>query len=195
MPQAADRVPLLMLAVDRDSSAPMHRQVFDQIRARSWMAALPPDTGCPRPARWRTSWKCPETPCSRLMINSLPRDTPKARPGPGPASPTCCRKMFWRRAPRLYRVQTCRRRAGCRGRVHVWPPCRHQPVACPADPVRFGRDCPRSTGFLGTIGRGSSPSSGAVHPGTWYRMERSAATCRCGLRLRNICAPCVVLNV
>ena len=32
MPQAADRVPLLMLAVDRDSSAPMHRQVFDQIR-------------------------------------------------------------------------------------------------------------------------------------------------------------------
>lgn len=32
MPQAADRAPLLMIAVDRTTSTPMHRQVFDQIR-------------------------------------------------------------------------------------------------------------------------------------------------------------------
>lgn len=32
MPQAADRAPLLMIAVDRAAQTPMHRQVFDQIR-------------------------------------------------------------------------------------------------------------------------------------------------------------------
>jgi len=32
MPQVSDHAPLLMIAVDRDSDAPMHRQVFDQIR-------------------------------------------------------------------------------------------------------------------------------------------------------------------
>lgn len=32
MPQIPDRAPLLMIAVDRPSDVPMHRQVFDQIR-------------------------------------------------------------------------------------------------------------------------------------------------------------------
>lgn len=32
MPQAADRAPLLMVSVDRQSSVPMHRQIYDQIR-------------------------------------------------------------------------------------------------------------------------------------------------------------------
>ncbi|MBO6949465.1 MAG: PLP-dependent aminotransferase family protein [Rhodospirillales bacterium] len=32
MPQVSDHAPLLMVAVDRDNDAPMHRQVYDQIR-------------------------------------------------------------------------------------------------------------------------------------------------------------------
>lgn len=32
MPQVSDHAPLLMIAVDRDSAVPMHRQVYDQIR-------------------------------------------------------------------------------------------------------------------------------------------------------------------
>ncbi|WNJ98349.1 PLP-dependent aminotransferase family protein [Thalassospiraceae bacterium LMO-JJ14] len=32
MPQISDHAPLLMIAVDRDSAVPMHRQVYDQIR-------------------------------------------------------------------------------------------------------------------------------------------------------------------
>lgn len=32
MPQVSDHAPLLMIAVDRDSTVPMHRQVYDQIR-------------------------------------------------------------------------------------------------------------------------------------------------------------------
>ncbi len=32
MPQVSDHAPLLMLAVDRSSDAPMHRQVYDQVR-------------------------------------------------------------------------------------------------------------------------------------------------------------------
>jgi len=32
MPQVSDHAPLLMVAVDRDTDAPMHRQVYDQIR-------------------------------------------------------------------------------------------------------------------------------------------------------------------
>ncbi len=47
MPQVSDHAPLLMIAVDRTSDAPMHRQVYDQIRDAILGGRLPPGRRLP----------------------------------------------------------------------------------------------------------------------------------------------------
>jgi hypothetical protein len=88
MPQIPDHAPLLMIAVERPSDVPMHRQVFDQIRDAILGGRL-------APGRWLMNYPSRETPFSLPMTSYLPKGTRKGKPVPAPGYRVSCPKMFW----------------------------------------------------------------------------------------------------